>query len=691
MGRRPVFSRWIIAAGLSAFASTASADLADGENIGNDERKSDGIDTIVVSTTRGRSSLTETPAAVSVLTGPSFERPTQGIGLDEWLNVVPGVFFQNRYNFAQNLRISTRGFGARAAFGVRGIQLRLDGFPETLPDGQAQVDAVDLQSLQMAQVMRGPASLHFGNASGGVIALQTADGEGQAPTVLSGVTIGGDGLRRMGIQAGQDAGRWHGWLSLSDLDYQGKRRHSATDKRLLNANAVVRLADRGRLRLVATLLDQPFGQDPGALTRQQLRSDRWQASAQSSSLNAGQSVRQERIGIAYDGELFSVDQFSLYAFQSARDFEQQLPSSFFPSRIAYQRDFAGFGISQETLVSERMRIILGGDWALQQDDRQRYLVDRSGQITDQTQNEKQHAESSALFLQFNVNLGDWSVLSGLRRDQLNLSIAPKQAVSEPLTQRQYQQWSGMVGLAYTISPTLSAFANISDGFESPTFTEIKDLAGGSGFTRELVPARANNYELGLRGDWDSTQLDVNLFWIDTTDEIVVVGAFDGVDLYSNAGQTSRLGWELALSHRWPDVGSMSLAYTYGRYSFENFVESGESFANNALPGLPRHHMAAALQLSLSDHWTWYVDGLWVGELYADNANQALVSGYGLVNTQLEYKRPTSSGDRWSWSIGISNVFDQKYFANVRVNANRGAFYEPGPSRSWFAALKWQFQ
>ena len=92
--------------------------------------------------------LYETPAAVSVINAPDIREGQQRLQLDESLNTVPGLFFQNRYNFAQNLRLSTRGFGARAPFGIRGIRIQVDGIPYTLPDGQSQIDAIDLDSAQ---------------------------------------------------------------------------------------------------------------------------------------------------------------------------------------------------------------------------------------------------------------------------------------------------------------------------------------------------------------------------------------------------------------------------------------------------------------------------------------------------------------------------------------------------------------
>ncbi len=653
------------------------------------DNANDITDTVVVTASRTRTRLSELPQAVTVIDQQVLEEPNQGLGIDEWLNRSPGVFFQNRYNFAQNIRISIRGFGARAPFGVRGIQLINDGFPETLPDGQSQVDSLDLQSLVSAEVIRGPSSVLYGNAAGGVIALQTRDGEGLEPTVHADLGLGADGYKKIGLQAGGQWDRAHGWLSVSDLDFDGQRAHSSTSKRLLNANGVVALGPTQRLRLALSVLDQPFGQDPGALTREQVAADRWQASAQAESLNSGQTVRQERVGLAHEFDLSNKTTVSSYLFRSSRDFEQQLPSSFFPSLIAFQREFYGLGSSAQWVGPNGWRLTAGLDWAKQDDDRQRYRVNDQGLVVAQTQNERQQAESQAAFIQADRQWGDWSLQLGARYDDLRLTIDEFNAPAVGTMGQAFNEWSLMAGASYQLRPRLWGFVNYSEGFESPTFTEIKDLTGGGGFSRNLSPAHAKNYEVGLRAFWPDGQMEASLFQVDTRDEIVVVGAFDGVDIYDNAGKTDRVGFEFGMEQALSDAISWSMAYTYADYRFGQFALDGQSFDGNALPGLPDHTVFSQVKWVASDAWSMFLDALWVGSVFADNANVERVKSYGLVNWRAQYEHDLDDASRLQWSVGINNLFNQAYFSNIRVNANRGAYFEPGPGRAWFMGLTWQ--
>ena len=224
------------------------------------------LEPVTVTAPRLERPLAETPAAVTRVDGEQ-RRGRRGVTLDEGLEAVPGVFFQNRHNFAQGLRISSRGFGARAAFGIRGLRLRVDGLPLTLPDGQSQVDTIDLDSVTSVEVRRGPASVLYGNATGGVIDLRTAEGFAMARSPVVSMQAGSFGRRKANVRAGGTSGDWAYHASGTPLSVGGHRDQSAVAKRLGRVS-VTRLFAGGReLRLIAGAMDTPFAEDPGGLTR----------------------------------------------------------------------------------------------------------------------------------------------------------------------------------------------------------------------------------------------------------------------------------------------------------------------------------------------------------------------------------------------------------------------------------------
>ena len=110
----------------------------------------------------------DVPASVDVIEGATLRDGQLGINLSESLLRVPGIVALNRQNYAQDIQISSRGYGARATFGVRGLRLYADGIPASGPDGQGQVSHFDIGSAERIEVLRGPFSALYVNSSGGV-------------------------------------------------------------------------------------------------------------------------------------------------------------------------------------------------------------------------------------------------------------------------------------------------------------------------------------------------------------------------------------------------------------------------------------------------------------------------------------------------------------------------------------------
>jgi len=134
------------------------------------------LDPVVVTGSRVEERAFDLPAAIAVVGEAQIKADQARVNASEALAGVPGVSVANRQNYAQDLQISTRGFGARSAFGVRGVRLVADGIPASMPDGQGQAATFNLDRAERLEVMRGPMSAVYGNSAGGVIQLFTRDG-----------------------------------------------------------------------------------------------------------------------------------------------------------------------------------------------------------------------------------------------------------------------------------------------------------------------------------------------------------------------------------------------------------------------------------------------------------------------------------------------------------------------------------
>ncbi|MGH8745186.1 MAG: TonB-dependent receptor plug domain-containing protein, partial [Burkholderiales bacterium] len=254
-----------------------------------------GEDAVTVTATRTERPSLEVPASIDRLYGEdiSFGRPE--VNLSESLGLVPGIVAQNRQNYAQDLQISSRGFGARSTFGIRGLTLLVDGIPASMPDGQGQVSNIDLGSTDRIEVLRGPFSVLYGNASGGVINVFTRDGSSEQG-VDGRVEAGAFGMQRESIEAGARSGNMDWLASGAHFQTDGYRDHSQAQREQGNAKLRFGLGGDTTFTLVGNSFDSPNTQDPLGLTRAQVAADPSQAGNNALAYDTRKSVRQNQAG-----------------------------------------------------------------------------------------------------------------------------------------------------------------------------------------------------------------------------------------------------------------------------------------------------------------------------------------------------------------------------------------------------------
>lgn len=651
------------------------------------------LEPITVTAPRLARELQATPAAVSVVGEKDLQQARQHLQLDESLNRVPGVFFQNRYNFAQNLRLSIRGFGARAPFGIRGIRLQLDGFPETLPDGQSQVDTIDLTSARQVEVIRGPSSALYGNASGGVLDVRTRDGRGGDGAEAS-VRAGSYGFRRAGVQGGGEQGPWRGHASAWYMDYDGYREQSETRKGLFNTQGRYTVSPGRDLTAVFTAYDQPKGEDPGGLKREEVREDRRQANTFSEKFDAGQTVEQQRLGLTWSDRVLWPGELRLKTFFSRRDFRQQLPFPG-PSLIRYDRRFYGASADyshSRTLLGRPLSYTVGMEASEQRDERERFRREFDGSRGGQTQDALETGTTVGIYGQTDLDLTQRLTLTlGGRYDHLRLRIDDHRGEGEASGRETFNEFSVTLGPSYELHPRHRLYANIGTSFESPTFTEFYDpTRPDQGFDPGLQPQQALNMELGLKGFLgERTRYEAAVFRVKTDEEIVKVAS--DPDRFDNAGKTRRDGVELGVTHFLSQQWTLTGSYTWSDFRYRRFEdEQGNDFRGNRLPGLPEHALFAEIAWRDGESgWFALVDTLVVSHVYAEDANEERVAGYGLLNSR--------AGRRFQWGgqdmevfLSVKNLTDKAYFSNVRVNASNDNYFEPAPERNFFAGVSLRF-
>ena len=643
-----------------------------------------------ITITAGRldNTLAETPAAASVLTDDVLDGARQQLGLDELLAGVPGVFAVNRYNFAQDLRLSIRGFGARANFGIRGVRILIDGIPATTPDGQSSIDDIDLDTLERIEIIRGPAGALYGPSAGGVLSLKTRTSMA-APYIDSSIKSGAYGVYDVRFKGNNTHGKLGYAFNVSRFSIDGYRAQSAAERALFNGRLDYDFRNGGELTTTFASLDAPIAEDAGGLTAEQVRTDPRQAAPLNLRFDTGESVRQQRLGLHTRHPFADGAELRLSGYFVHRDFANRLPFNM----IELDRRFGGVGVEYQRgtqWLGAFGRLLLGVDVDYQNDERRR-RENLDGVAGELGFNQRERVMNSGIFITHEQELAQQLRLdTGLRYDRLRIAADDhflsngddSDAVS-------FAHWSPSMALLMQSGHESQLYARVATGFETPTTTELARIDGRGGFNSTLDPATSVNYELGARiALAPNMQIEAALFQIDVDDQLVpfeIVGS-PGRFAFENAGRSRHRGLETALSLGEYTGFGLQFAYTYSDFRFIKFIDKNSQVLDgNNLPGVPIHLLN--LELRHRHHSGVYMafEMRYTGRYYADNLNLVEISPSTNSNLRLSYPYFVD-GWRFNISGGINNFFDESNYSNVRLNATAGRYFEPAPSRHGYLGL-----
>jgi iron complex outermembrane receptor protein len=658
------------------------------------EPANDGLEEVLVSATRIPTDWLRLPLAGSEIDARQIHAGRQALGLDEVLGTVPGLFFQNRYNFAQDLRISIRGFGARANFGIRGIKLYADDIPLTMPDGQGNVDSIDLGSAERIEVIRGPVSAVYGASGGGVIQIFTGDGP-EPPEVSARLSGGSHGYEFGQLKAGGQLGAWNALLNLSATELEGYREQSRFEQTLFNSKFRYDWDDGSSLTVVLNAVDSPVADDPGALTAAEVAADPRQAAPRNLQFDTGEALDQQQLGLAWRKPLSGNSDLLLRAWGVTRTLVNRLAFDINANgqggSVDLGRKAGGLGVQwswSKALGDARLNhLVVGLDVDDQRDLRERY-VNNPGQLGPLTTRQDEDVSARAVFIENALDLSSyWTLTLGARLDQMEYSVRDRIGTASGAAD--FSQFSPMAGVVYSPSEHWNWYGNISSAFDPPAITELANPDGPTGFNQNLDPQEATNYELGLRGELRTGwQYELAAFHIDVRDEIVpyeLTGS--GQSFFRNAGRSTHEGLEAAMRLELLPGLSAGVSYTWMNMVYEEFTEpNGADHAGNTIPGLPEHQAMVDLAWQHDSGFYTGWDALYVGGLQVNNANTVETDAYLVSNLRLGYRY---EGESWSFEpfAGIYNLFDESYNGNIRVNAAFGRYYEPAPDRNFYAGLQ----
>ncbi|MBB3225394.1 TonB-dependent receptor family protein [Pseudoduganella umbonata] len=671
-------------------------------------------DVVVITASRIEHASFELPAAIDVIDSSRIRDAQLRVNASESLVAVPGLVVQNRQNYAQDLQISSRGFGARSAFGVRGVRLIADGIPATMPDGQGQAATFNLDRAQRIEVLRGPFSALYGNHSGGVVQLFTEDGREPASAEMS-VMAGSDGQRKVDLSTQGRDGKIGYVVDVSRFETDGYRDHSAARRDQQFAKLTVTPDSRSKLTLVASSLRQKDTEDPLGVQWATYERDprageidptdtETPKRTYAERYNTRKSIDHQQAGASYD-IYFGENRLHLMAYGGNREVVQyqafsrgfQAPATHSGGVIDFDRNFHGVAINWTDVRRFNqgvLRTTAGLDYDRSTDDRKGYENFAGTQLGVKgalRRDEEDVVSNVDPYVQTEWQSGPWRLTAGVRHSRVKVEVEDRFVGngndSGDLT---FTRTTPVVGALYKVTPDLNVYVSAARGFETPTLNELFYSGAGDGFNYGLRPARSVHVEAGtkirLTGN---TRVDAALFEVRTRDEVVVDTSSGGRTSYRNASKTLRQGIEVSVDSSWTGGFSARAALTGLRAVYDQAF--GNVDKGSRLPGVAR--TTAYGELAWKDDAGRYgaaIEALANGKVYAEDTNREKAApGYGLLNLRFTAMQPLG-GWRLKEFVRLNNLLDKDYVGSVIVGDANKRYYEAAPGRNWQAGFSAQY-
>ena len=605
------------------------------------------------------------------------ENEIRPINFQDAIEFSPSVWITNSENQAQDNRMSIRGFGARSAFGIRGIKIVLDDIPLTTPDGQSQVDNIPFDLIQNIEILKSLSSTRHGNASGGVVYVNTFSELSSAQGVLSKLSFGTHGHKTKQATYSKKRDKSSTILRISQAESNGYRGHSGYKNKSFFFKHTIDL-EKVKLKINSLYFDSPYAFDPGGLTIESVNENRTQARDRNILFDAQESVKQLQAGLALDWKT-AAGTVSSSLYYSNRDFIGLLPFTN-GGYVELNRDFGGLELSLNNSFNE-FKWTLGASVQSQADDRKRF--DNNEGIKGETaMDQLESFDSYGVFALGSLNNPRYSIQAGVRLDVHQISLEDNFGLDQQYVDfsSRLNAYSPNIGFIYNLNKSDELYANFGSSYETPSLSELSANPDGSGFNNQLSPMVSDGFDIGYRKSSRRLSYSFTAFHIDTKDEIVryELEGFEGMNFYKNLGLSKRYGIEVEGSHKLGKHHIVKASYTQAKYEFENQGVKGK------LAGIPKSNVEFEWGYNKKG-FNFKLDFKQVSSMFADNNNEVKVPSYALANIAMKNNFKIK---RFSLNLGlqIRNLFDEKYYDNIRTNAFGNRFYEPASLRQFIFSV-----
>jgi iron complex outermembrane receptor protein len=617
------------------------------------------------------------------------------------------MFLQSRYG-NHDVRIAIRGFGSRSNSGIRGVRILLDDIPESEPDGQTRIEAIDFNSIGRIEIVKGNSSSLYTNAPGGVVNFIN-DVDFPRSFGVQFNQFGSFGLRRNGFKAGVRTDKYGFVTTYSYQNYNGYRVHNNENWHIFNTVLEVHPGDNTSLKILGYFVDGLI-KLPGSLTKDEFEEDPYQADQRQVDRDSKRISTKGRLGVRFNTKFGSSlnNEIEITTYGTIKSFDR--PSSEYKIINRNGIGLTAHYANRTGIFGMQNEFAIGADIFLQPA-RIEYYANINGQKGDQLiQLEDEGINNTGFFISDNFELikEKMFVLISGRYDYVAYNLT-EETLPSRTDERTFEAFTPKIALNYKLTPHIAVYTSFGFSFDSPAKNELDPLDPVDLYNPELQPQESKNFELGIKGNMVSYDaqffrnilFEATFFNINIDNEIVPFEVLGDV-FFRNAAETNRLGLELGTRLEIFERLQFIFSYTYSNFTYNsysaktididstgNFVESEEDFSDNIVPSVPEHNIF--MSFAYSYPFTTNVNGflkfsyMGISGLWVDDANSDKTDAYNLLNSVLGFDMKFGSFNLLV-SAGVNNIFDLVYVGFTNTNSADKRFYEAGAPRNYFTSL-----
>ncbi|MFA7361037.1 MAG: TonB-dependent receptor [Candidatus Kapaibacterium sp.] len=667
---------------------------------------------VVITGTRTEKKIIDIPYSVNRISSTEWQ-VTRKQGVNEVLSLVPGVFFQSRYG-NHDVRISIRGFGSRSNSGIRGVRILLDGIPESEPDGQTRIEAIDFTSIGNIEVVKGNSSSLYTNAPGGVINF-LSDVNFTKSFVVFDNDFGDFGLRKNALKVGLNSGSSRFMLTSSYENYDGYREHSNEYQTRINSTYIAEISPRTTLKIFGYYVNGLI-KLPGSLTLQDYNTNPYKADVVALDYNLMRYTKKGRLGVTFSTK-FGKDESNIFEFTGYGTIKE-LTRTDRRYRIFNRNGLGATAkyINYSKIGDRNNEFTVGVDFFWQGGPMNYFnnVNGNKGDIVTAVGNEKLGNMGIYFLDQFSIIPYRLDVMLTGRYDRVSYTSEDWQQGNTD-TSRTFSRFTPKIALNYKLTSKIAAYTSFGLGFDTPANNEMSNYPTSSnqGFTTlnpDIEPQNSINFEIGIKGSsrgidgkyFTSTFAEVTFFHSLIQNEIIPF-VIDEDYFYRNAGKTRRIGVEAGFSTEIVKGLTLKTAYTFSKFEYVDyealiiktapvFSQYTENYSNNVVPSVPEQLFSTELGYShsIAKYLNAFIKGnlRYTGSMFVNdkNVDSLKTPGYLLLGGQLGLSLNYNNFNITAYA-GVDNITDKKYVSFININDMSGKFYEPGPLRNFFGGVK----